>query len=387
MALIPSGVVGCFRAKHQTMTTFQHFASLEDPRSDHTKHYPLASLIFLTISAVVSNCKHFTEIAAFAEERLKWFQGHGHFPEGLTPSHDVLNDLFKRIDPRGFRSCFVEWTAAVSRVSKDRLIAIDGKTLRRNFDKFLGKKAIHVISAWSSANQLVLAQLKVDDKSNEITAIPELLALLNLKGAVVSMDAMGCPKDIAEKIIDQGGDYLLGLKGNQYGTGQQVEMLFVHQAASSSHEGIDKGHGRIEVRQCDVIDDPALLARIEGWPKLRSIVRIRSLRQELSSGKEPSEEIRFYISSAGGSAEQFNTWVRQHWGVENKLHWVLDVNFREDEDRIRRGHADQNMAVVRHTALNICRLYNDPKKSLSRKRLAAAWSENYLNRLLGFKTR
>ena len=281
----------------------------------------------------------------------------------------------------------MEWTAAVSRVSEDRLIAIDGKTLRGSFDKFLGKKAIHIISAWSSGSQLVLAQLKVDDKSNEITAIPELLALLDLKGAVVSMDAMGCQKDIAEQIIGQGGDYPLGLKGNQSGTEQQVEMLFVHRGTNSSHQDIGKGHGRIETRQCDVIDDPALLAGIDGWPKLRSIVRIRSLRQDLSSGKEPSEEIRFYISSAGGSAEQFNTWVRQHWGVENKLHRVLDVNFREDEDRIRKGHADQNMAIVRHTALNICRLYHDTKKSLSRKRLAAAWSENYLDCLLGFKTR
>lgn len=375
------------RPKPHPMTALQHFALLEDPRSDHTKHYSLASLVFLTVSAVVANCKHFTEIAAFAEERLAWFQGHGHFLDGLTPSHDVLNDLFKRIDPKGFRECFMEWTAAVSCVSANALIAIDGKTLRRSFDKFLGKKAIHMISAWSSANQLVLAQLKVEDKSNEITAIPELLALLDLKGAVVSIDAMGCQKDIAEKIIDQGGAYLLGLKGNQSGTEQQVEMLFVHRGINSSHEEIGKGHGRIEARQCDVIDDPALVARIDGWPGLRSIVRIRSSRQELSAGKEPSEEIRFYISSAQGSAEQFNTWVRQHWEVENKLHWVLDVNFREDEDRIRKGHADENMAIVRHTALNICRLYQDPKKSLSRKRLAAAWSEAYLDRLLGFKTR
>lgn len=299
----------------------------------------------------------------------------------------MLNDLFKRIDPKGFRSCFVEWAAAVSRVSKDRLIAIDGRTLRRSFDKFLGMKAIHMISAWSSENQLVLAQLKVDDKSNEITAIPVLLAMLDLKGAVVSMDAMGCQKDIAEKIIGHGGDYLLGLKGNQSGTERQVEMPFVHRGINSSHQDIGKGHGRIETRQCDVINDSALLAGIDGWPQLRSIVRLRSLRQELTPGKEPSEEIRFYISSASGSAGQFNTWVRQHWGVKNKLHWVLDVIFREDEDRIRKGHADQHMAIVRHTALTICRLYDDPRKSPSRKRLAAAWSEDYLNRLLGFKIR
>lgn len=273
----------------------------------------------------------------------------------------------------------MEWTAAVSHLSKGRLIAIDGKTLRGSFDKFLGKKAIYKISAWSSANQLVLAQMKVDDKSNEITAIPELLALLDLREAVLSMDAMGCQKDIAEQIIDHGGDYLLGLEGNQSGTEQQVEMLFVYSGINSSHQNIGKGHGRIETRQCGVINDPALLGGIDGWPKQRSIVRIRSLRQDLSCGKEPSEAIRFYISSAQDSAEQFNTWVRQHWGMENKLHWVLDVNFLEDEDGIGKGHAEQNMAIVRHTALNICRLYHDPNKSLSRKRLAAAWLEEYLD--------
>jgi len=369
------------------MNALEHFTALEDPRSDHTKHYPLSSLIFLSLAAVVADCKHFTEIADFAEARLRWFQGHGHFGDGRTPSHDILSGLFRRLDPKAFEQCFLDWTSAVCRVSQGELVAIDGKTLRRSHDKILGKKAIHIISAWSSANQLVMAQMKVDDKSNEIVAIPELLALLDLKGAVVSIDAMGCQKDIAQVIREKKADYLLGVKGNQPGLEQQVEMLFVHRKANSSHEDITKEHGRIEIRHCDVIDDPRAIASIEGWPDLRSIIRVRSQRQILSSGAEPSEEIRFYLSSAKAQAPRFATWVRQHWEVENKVHWVLDVNFREDEDRSRKGHVDQNMALVRRTVLNICRLFHDPKKSLSRKRKAAAWSEDYLDALLGFETR
>jgi len=369
------------------MNALQHFATLEDPRSNHTQHYPLATLIFVTLAAVVADCKHFTEIADFAEARLRWFQRHGHFLDGRTPSHDILSGLFRRLDPKAFQRCFLEWTTQVCQVSDGELVAIDGKTLRRSYDKGAGKKAIHMISAWSSANQLVMAQMKVDDKSNEITAIPELLALLDLKGAVVSIDAMGCQKDIAQTILDQEADYLLGLKGNQSGAEHHVEMLFVHRKPDSSDEQITKDHGRIEIRHCDVIDNPQAIARIPGWPSLRSIVRVRSQRQVLSGGGEPSEEIRFYLSSAKANARQFATWVRQHWEVENKVHWVLDVIFREDDDRIRSGHADQNMAVVRHTALNICRLFHDPRKSLSRKRKAAAWSEDYLDALLGFETR
>jgi predicted transposase YbfD/YdcC len=286
----------------------------------------------------------------------------------------------------------MDWTTEVYRVSQGELVAIDGKsdthrTLRRSHDKVLGKKAIHIISAWSSADQVVMAPMKVDDKSNEIGAIPELLALLDLWGAVVSIDAIGCQKDIAEAILEKKADYLLGVKGNQAGLEQQVELPFVHRKPDPSHEDITKGHGRIEMRHCDVIDNAKALASIEGWPALRSIVSIRSQRQKLSSGSEPSEEIRFYLSSAKADAQRFTTWVRPHWEVENKVHWLLDVNFREDEDRSRKGHADQNMALVRRTVLNICRIFHDPRKSLSRKRKAAAWSEDDLDALLGFETR
>lgn len=365
------------------MTTFSQFSDIEDPRIDRTKHYPLSSLFFLTIAAAVADCEDYTEIADFGEDRLDWFQSHGHFTDGRTPSHDVLGKLFRRLKPKEFQDCFIRWTADLCQGTEGRLIAIDGKTLRRSHDADMGKKATHVINAWSSTNQVVLAQMKVDGKSNEITAIPELLALLDIKGAVVSIDAMGCQTDIAEKVVGHGGSYLLGLKGNQSGLMEEVEMLFVHNKPNSTHEDLDKGHGRIEERQCDVIDDPVRLKSITQWKDLRSVIRLYSKRQK-STGGEPTEEIRFYISSAKADAQRFGTWIRQHWGVENQVHWVLDVIFDEDGSRIRKGHADQNMAIVRRTALNICRLHNDPKKSISRKRMTAARKNDYLDKLLGF---
>lgn len=343
------------------MTLFTHFSVLVDPRIDRTKHYPLASLVFLAIASVVANCESFSQMADFAELRLDWLRKHGHFADGRTPSHDTLGNFFRRLDPKVFQRCFQQWTTEVCRITEGRLIAIDGKTLRGSHDAFSGKKALHLISAWSSANQLVLAQMKVDGKSNEITAIPELLALLDLKGAVVSIDAMGCQTHIASTILGRGGHYLLGLKGNQGSLEKQVEMLFVHHAPSSTSEEITKGHGRIERRTCAVIDQPRLIKTITGWENLRSLVRVCSSRQATSEA-EPTEEVRFYISSAHPQegAERFNSWVRQHWGIENQVHWLLDVIFDEDGSRIRKGHADQNMATVRKTALNICRLSPDP---------------------------
>lgn len=368
------------------MTVFAQFSEIQDPRIDRSKHYELASLFFLTISAVVADCEHFTEIADFAEDRLDWFQSHGHFLDGRTPSHDVLGKLFHRLDPVAFQTCFIRWTADLAQQTEGRLVGIDGKTIRGSHDAHEGKKAIHVINAWCSANQVVLAQMKVDGKSNEITAIPELLALLDLKGAIVSIDAMGCQTAIAEAIIEHGGNYLLGLKGNQGDLLEKVEMLFVHHQPSSSHQQIEKGHGRIEQRQCEVIDDPALLKVLTAWKDLRSVVRIKSTRQP-SRGGEATEEIRFYISSATAQAERFGSWIRQHWGVENQVHWMLDVIFDEDGSRIRKGHADQNMAIVRRTALNMCRKHHDPAKSLSRKRMTAARRNDYLDLLLGIKRR
>ncbi|MBX2971733.1 MAG: ISAs1 family transposase [Flavobacteriales bacterium] len=368
------------------MTLFSHFEDLQDPRIDRTKHYELGSLVFLTIAAVVADCDSYTQIADFAQDRLEWFQGHGHFMDGRTPSHDVLNNLFRRMAPGEFQACFMRWTSAVCGSADGTLVSIDGKTLRRSHDALEGKRPIHLISAWSSLNQVVLAQMMVDGKSNEITAIPELLALLDLKGAIVSIDAMGCQTAIAEKIIEREGNYLLGLKGNQSELLEMVEIRFVHHRPTSSHTEWDKGHGRIESRICDVIALPAPPDGFAHWKGLKSLVRIVSIRQRVGGG-EPVEEIRFYISSAQADAKRFSSWVRGHWGIENKVHWMLDVIFDEDGSRIRKGHGDRNLAIVRRIALNICHLYTDDKKTAVRRRKSAARNDAYLDALLGFKTR
>ena len=373
-------------AKRRKMTVLTFFKSVKDPRTDHTLHYTFESLLFLTIAGVIANCNSFTDLEDFAESRLAWLQKHGHFLDGRTPSHDVLNGVFRRLDPKRFQQCFVRWTAKLCKLTKGQLVSIDGKTLRGSEDSFIGKNAIHMVSAWCGTNKLILGQLKVGAKTNEITAIPELLALLDIRGAIISIDAMGCQTEIAQTIVANKGDYLLQVKGNQPDLLDKVEMLFTHNNPASTNEQWTKGHGRIEGRRCDVIDKPKLLGQISGWRGLRTLVRITSSRQK-ASGDNVTEEIRFYISSAKGNAQLFNDLTRGHWGIENTLHWVLDATFQEDGSTIRKDHGDENLSTVRRIAMNLCNSYNDPKKSLVRKRRTAALSEQYLDKIMGFETR
>lgn len=290
------------------------------------------------------------------------------------------------MDPAAFQSCFMRWTSAVCGSSNGVLASMDGKTLRRSHDHSNEKKAIHVISAWSSTNQVVLAQMKVDEKSNEVTAIPELLALLDLRGAVVGIDAMGRQTGIAEQIRGCGGDYLLVAKVHPGELMEAVKLCFVHHAPASVDEQWDKGHGRIESRTYAVLDLPDLPSRFPRWAGIKSLVRIISTREDLTASAR-SEEIRFYVSSLKADACRFNDLVRKHWGVGNQVHWVLDVTFNEDGSRIRKDHGSQNMAMIRRIALNICSTCTADKKSLSRRRKSAARSDDYLDAILGFKTR
>ena len=368
------------------MTVFSHFEDLQDPRIERTKRYDLQSLVFLAIAATVADCDSFTQMADFAEERLEWFQGHGHFLGGDTPSHDTLSNLFRRLEPGKFQECFLRWAGAVCGDLGGRLVSIDGKTLRRSHDSSTGKGSIHVVNVWCDSNRMVLAQMKVDDKSNEITAIPELLAMIDIKGAVISIDAIGCQREIVNDILAGEADYLLGVKANQPKLLEQVEMLFVHHGPSSTDHTLDKGHGRIESRTCDIIDQPDLVGQVLGWKGLNTLVRVVATREEIPGGKK-TEEVRFYISSARADARQFNAWARGHWGIENRVHWVLDATFREDASRVRKDHGDQNLSLIRKTALNICQLHNRDKKTLVRKRKSAARNSAYLDDLLGFKTR
>ena len=368
------------------MDILEQFDQLEDPRIERTKHYPLNSLLLLVLSASVSDCQGFSEIAHFGLAKLGWFKRHGHFIDDKVPSHDTIGDLLKRLDPEAFANCFAQWTAQMCTLTEGELVAIDGKRLRGSYDHYDGKQAIHMVSAWSHENQVVLGQLQVNDKSNEITAIPALLALLDLTGSVVSIDAMGCQKEIAKLIRERKAHYLLGLKANQPELLEEVELAFVHHKVSSRHQQDTKGHGRVETRICEVIADPTLLSAAAHWKDLSSMVRITSITHSIRTGKT-TEQLRFYLSSLPANAERFNHLVRQHWGIENALHWVLDVTFQEDASRVRKGHADRNLALVRRWALNLCKLDKTPKLSMNLKRKSASYSDSFREQLLRIKTR
>lgn len=368
------------------MDLLEPFEELDDPRIDRTKRYPLNSLLLLILSAVVSDCQGPSEIAHFALAKLSWFKRHGHFMDDRVPSHDTIGDLLKRLDPLAFAACFARWTARVCNLTDGELVAIDGKTLRGSYDRFDGKEAIHMISAWSQQNQMVLGQLTVDGKSNEITAIPALLALLDLAGAVVSIDAMGCQKNIAALIRERKADYLLGLKANQPGLFEEVQLAFVHRKPTSHHRDDTKGHGRVETRICDVIDDPGLLSGADQWEDLCSLVRVHTTTYHVLQNKT-TEQVRFYLSSLKADAAKFNDLVRGHWSIENSLHWTLDVTFKEDASRVRKGHADRNLATVRRWALGLCKVDKTPKLSMNLKRKSASYSDDFREQLLRIKTR
>jgi predicted transposase YbfD/YdcC len=308
--------------------------------------------------------------------------------ENGIPSHDTFGDVFKMIDGEAFQSSFRRWIEQVFTITKGQVVAIDGKTVRRSRDKGIGKDAIHMVSAWASANGLTLGQRKVDDKSNEITAIPELLDLLNITDCIVTIDAMGCQKKIARKIRDEQADYVLSLKDNQGKLLQDVSDWFAYadqvdfQAMIHDyHETVNKGHGRIEIRRCWAVADPLAFEYIrhyEGWADLQTIVRVQ---RERRISDKVERETAYFISSLPPHARQILAATRTHWSVENSLHWVLDVTFREDDSRIRKHNAPQNMAVLRHIALNI--LKQDPSKgSLKQKRYRAALDDTFLLQLL-----
>jgi len=366
----------------------EHFATLEDPRVERTKLHPLLSVVTIALCAVVCGAETWEEIAEFGKAKVDWLSSFLQLPNGI-PSHDTFNRVFQALNPKQFQSCFMGWMKAVSEVLPTQVIALDGKSARGSRDEPNGKGAIHMVSAWAASNRLVLAQVKVDAKSNEITAIPELLRALAIEGCVVTIDAMGTQREIAKQIIDQGGDYVLALKENQGTLYQDVVEMFGHAKAGTIEElvvedarTIDKGHGRIDVRHYRVIPDADVLAWLQDghqWPGLRAIGMVEAERR---IGDKRSKETRYYILSTPLKADAFGQAVRSHWGIENQVHWVLDVGFHEDQSRIRAGYAAENFAVLRHLALNL--LQHNPTKRLSVKtrRMKAAWDSDYLLQVL-----
>ena len=358
----------------------KYFAELKDPRVERTREHLLEEILLIAIAAILSGAGGWNEIENYGRARIDWLRSFLTLPAGI-PSHDTFNRVFAALDPSELESGFVAWVTSIARLTAGDVIAIDGKALKGT--RKVGSKAlVHLVSAWANSNNLVLAQRRVDDKSNEITAIPKLLQALELSGTVVTIDAMGCQKSIARQIVDKKADYILAVKENQPLLLEDIKDSFRMLAADSVSEEIDCGHGRVESRSCTVLGDLSLLEKPFEWAGLRNLVRIQAERFHKATGKT-QRETRYYISSLSPDAARLNQLVRQHWGIENKLHWVLDVAFGEDLDRKRAGHAAQNFSVLNRLALNLLKQDKTCKLGVHGKRLQAAWDLPYLLHLLG----
>jgi predicted transposase YbfD/YdcC len=378
----------------------EHFATLTDPRSEQGKDHLLVDILTITLCAVICGADDWVAVATFGTTKVEWLRTFLALPNGI-PSHDTFGRVFRLLDPDAFRRCFLEWVRAVVGEPEaggeigslgSQVVAVDGKTLRRSHDRRSGKAALHLVSAWATESGLVVGQVATDAKSNEITAIPALLRLLALEGATVTIDAMGCQTAIAAQIVEQGANYVLALKDNQPTLHEHVRLAFVDAEAAvgttlpladlEAHTTVEKDHGRIERRRCRAIGDSAYLAFIDpagAWPNLKSVVCIESTRR---IGDAVSTEARHYLSSLPADAALLQRVVRSHWGVENQLHWVLDLAFHEDNSRVRADHAPENLAIIRHIALNLLRRDPTRRIGLKNSRFKAALNDAYLRSIL-----
>lgn len=351
------------------------FDNLTDPRVDRTKKHLLKDIIGLTICAVLSGCDDWEEIELYGRQKQDWLKDFLLLPQGI-PSHDTINRVFASLNPEELRDCFISWVQSIAVITGGRVVSIDGKRLCNSGSD--GKKGfIHMVSAWCNGNSMVMGQVKTDEKSNEITAIPALLELLVLEGAIVTIDAMGCQKDITQKIVSQQADYVLAVKQNQGHLLDDIQEAFEQSELSAIYTLTEKSHGRIEKRTCSVITDMEWISKKEGWEKLQSIIRIQSQRIILQTGETQTEQ-RYYISSLRTNAEHFSEIIRLHWSIENKLHWSLDVTFKEDLSTKQAGNAAENFSFITKIALNLLKNNTLKKTSIKKKRLLCGWDNEYL---------
>jgi predicted transposase YbfD/YdcC len=365
-----------------------HLSEIDDPRIDRTKQHKLLDILVIAICAVICGADDWVEIEMFGLAKEAWLRTILELPNGI-PSHDTFGRVFGRIDPEQFRNSFMGWVETVQEVMKGQVIAIDGKEIRGSKDGKLGKGAIDMVSAWATANRIVLGQQKVDEKSNEITAIPKLLQMLELEGCIVTIDAMGCQTEIVERIVEKNAGYVLALKENQGRLFEDVELAF-KDALENGWQDIqhdyyrteDDAHGRHEIRQCWTISGQEYIRHLRGaanWKNLNTIVMIVSERQE---GDTKTIKTRYFISSLENDAKKILWAKRAHWGIENSLHWCLDIAFREDDCRVRKGNGAANLAVLRHMAMNLLKQEKTARVGIKAKRHKAAWDDSYLLKVL-----
>ena len=362
------------------------FSPMEDPRLDRSKEHVLFDIIVIAVCAVVCGADGWVDMEAYGKSKHSWLKTFLALPNGI-PSHDTFGRVFSLLDSKQFEHCFIDWISKLDVLTAGSVVALDGKTLRHSFDQASKKSAIHMVGAWSSANRMVLGQIKVDDKSNEITAIPKLLELLEISGCTVTIDAMGCQKDIAGLIIEKGAEYVLALKGNQSTLNDDTRLFFEDALETGFkdvdhrfEETVDGDHGRIEIRRHWIVSDIGWLEQKAQWKGLKSLAMVQS---ERTIADTTSHETRFYITSlAADRVKDFAHAVRSHWGIENSVHWVLDIAFREDECRVRKDRSPQNLAVLRHIALNMLRAEKTVKNGIKNKRLRAGWDDAYLLKVL-----
>jgi predicted transposase YbfD/YdcC len=354
---------------------------------DRTKEHLLTDILLIALCAMLCGAEGFVDFEDFGKARIKWLRSFLALPNGI-PSHDTFRRVFAMLDPKQFADCFRNWTQSLRTAIGAEIVAIDGKTLRRSHDRGKGKEPIHMVSAWARENGLVLGQVKVNDKSNEITAIPELLRALKLSGCIVTIDAMGCQTKIAGEICNAGAEYVLALKGNQSTLHDEVK-IFLEGAQAGDFEGVhcdfmetnESDHGRLERRRYWITEDIGWLTHYGAWEGLRCAGMVESTRE--IQGKSTTER-RFYIASIRADAKTFERAVRGHWAIENTLHWSLDVSFAEDQCRVRTGYADQNLCVLRHASINILKGETTKKRGMKGKQKNAAWDQSYLLTLLRF---